>query len=397
MKRPCVAVDVSKGKSHYQAWINVDEKLGNPKVVNHDLSGFNEILSKIDEVKTKTKEDPVVVFESTGVYHLPLLRFLQNNQIDFIIVSPLESAKVRKSNIRSTKTDKRDCKNIARVYFIKDFDLYTKQDDIYQNMRNLNRYYHYLTEQVRKIKVQFRLTMDVVYPNFDKFKSEMYSDIVLETIKKYYHPDLAKNKKPSSIAKYLESKTCHKYEYLIPFANDFIEYAKNCASGCNKDSIECINLLEVINQLETKINEQEACLNELCDLASTLPNYYLIKSIPGIGYNIASRIMAELGDVRRFKNARALVAYCGLDPNIYQSGQIDGMHLSITKKGNKELRCLLYLACTNCIRTENKIRDYYNKKIADCKAYKTTIVACMNKLVRIIYSMCLNGCIFNNQ
>ena len=74
------------------------------------------------------------------------------------MISPLASAKVRKSNIRSTKNDKRDCKTIARAYFEKDFPLHKKSDEIYDNLREMNRYYHYLTEQslivvVTKIKM----------------------------------------------------------------------------------------------------------------------------------------------------------------------------------------------------------------------------------------------------
>ena len=76
---------------------------------------------------------------------------------------------------------------------------------------------------------------------------------------------------------------------------------------------------------------------------------------------------------------------------------MSGEHLRITKKGNKELRCLLYLACGITIQTDNKIHDYYNKKIADGLCRKSARIACMNKLLRVIYSMCKNGCEFINH
>ena len=108
MKKPCVAVDVSKSKSHYQGWINVDKKCGNAKCIEHSKIGFQEISNKLKELEGITNEKPVVVFESTGVYHRSLKQYLDDNEIDYIIISPLASAKVRKSNIRSTKNDKRD-------------------------------------------------------------------------------------------------------------------------------------------------------------------------------------------------------------------------------------------------------------------------------------------------
>ena len=115
-------------------------------LLSHNLEGFNQLLTKYNELKELTKADSVVVFEATGIYHRSLKQFLENSGIDFIIISPLASAKVRKSNIISTKTDKKDCKNIAMAYFIKDFKIYTKQDELYDNMREINKYYHYLTE-----------------------------------------------------------------------------------------------------------------------------------------------------------------------------------------------------------------------------------------------------------
>ena len=127
-----------------------------------------------------------------------------------------------------------------------------------------------------------------------------------------------------------------------------------------------------------------------------MPNYDSIRSIPGIGNNLAARILAEIGDVNRFNCASQLVAYVGIDPQIYQSGQISGLHLKISKKGNKKLRCLLYLALTCMIKTSRNtvIVDFYKKKKADGLASKSALVASMNKLVRIIYSLCKNGCLF---
>ena len=84
--------------------------------------------------------------------------------------------------------------------------------------------------------------------------------------------------------------------------------------------------------MNEKIQKQDNCLNQIIDLAKDLPNYELLLSIPGISNNLASRIIAELGDINRFPRIRQITVYAGLDPNIYQSGEIDGLHLKITKK-----------------------------------------------------------------
>lgn len=394
MKRPCIALDVSKGSSHYQGWINEDKKCGNPKKIEHNQEGFQEIITKAKELEGITNEKPIIVFETTGVYHRTLQCFLDENDMEYIIVSPLASAKVRKSNIRSTKTDKKDCKNIAKVYFEKDFKIHSKSDEIYDKMLDLNRYYQYLTTQLKKIKVQFRLILDIVFPNIDKLWSRLYSDVPMALLKKYSHPNQLKNKNPETLAKYLMKETSHHYNEAIKEANKIIEYCKTCCSGCSKESINCQVLKDLILQLNEKIQEQDNCLNQIIDLAKDLPNYELLLSIPGISNNLASRILAELGDINRFSRIRQITAYAGLDPHINQSGRNDGLHLKITKKGNKTLRCLLYLAIQNTLQQENKVSEFYHKKIAAGMNPKAAKIACMNKLLRIIYSMCNNGCVY---
>ena len=344
MKRPCIALDVSKGSSHYQGWVNVDKKCGNPKKIEHDQEGFQEIIAKAKELEGITNEKPIVVFEATGVYHRTLQCFLDENSMDYIIVSPLASAKVRKSNIRSTKTDKKDCKNIAKVYFEKDLKLHNKNDEIYDKMLDLNRYYQYLTVQLKKTKVQFRMILDVVFPNVDKLWADLYGDIPMTLFSKFDHPNQLKNKNPETLTKIIMKKTCHHHDVALKEATKIINFCKNCCSGCPETSVNCQMLQDLILQLNEKMEEQENCLNQIIDLAKDLPNYELLLSIPGISNNLASRILAELGDLNRFTRIRQITAYAGLDPSIYQSGEIDGLHLKITKKGNKNLRCLLYLA-----------------------------------------------------
>ncbi len=127
-------------------------------------------------------------------------------------------------------------------------------------------------------------------------------------------------------------------------------------------------------------------LNEMITVASTLEEYRYISSIDGIGPNLAARIIAEIGDIEEFKSREALVAYAGLDPHIYQSGDQDGKHLKISKKGNKYLRCLLFLAVGCSIRgaKDNPVNRFYQKKKQqsnplNSKAAKT---ACTAKLLK---------------
>ena len=249
---------------------------------------------------------------------------------------------------------------------------------------------------IRKDKVSFRAQLDVVFPGYDTLFDDLYSPVSLTIIEKYPHPEMLQKKKINTVSKVIQNKTCHRQATSDTMADKAIEYSKTIYSGCDKDDIEVLILQRLIKKLKEDMAEAERTISEMIKLAQELPDFSIIKSIPGIGDNLAARIIAELGDMTRFKKKNELVAFAGLDPRISESGQNDGDHMHITKKGNKRLRCLLYLAVTCSIRLkrdDNSIKDFYIKKKQQSnpmcsKAAKT---ACASKLVRIIYSMCKTG------
>lgn len=396
MKGFCISLDVSKGSSFYQGFKGLDEPITKPKKIEHNLEGFKELLNLKENIKKQYNEDCVVIFESTGIYHKPLQTYLDEHDFKYTIISPLLSAKVRKSDIRGTKTDAKDCASIAKVFYLKELRIYTKIDEIYADLKEKSRYYDFLVDEMKRWKIEFRRLLDIIYPGFDRVYDDLYGDFIQTFLLEYSHPEMIRKRRLDTIAKFLEKHTCHKEAYCIRQAQIIKEYAENCASGCSSKSYLVNQFDTVIHNLNAQIKHLQIVLEEIIELAKTLPNYDSIASIPGIGENLAARILAEIGDISRFNNVSQLVAFSGVDPQIYQSGQVSGLHLRISKKGNKKLRCLLYLAVTCMIKTsrDTSIVDFYKKKKADGLASKSALVASMNKLIRIIYSLCKNGCLF---
>lgn len=396
MKGFCISLDVSKGSSFYQGFKGLDEPITKPKKIEHNLEGFKELLNLKEKIKKQYNEDCVVIFESTGIYHKPLQTYLDEHDFKYTIISPLLSAKVRKSDIRGTKTDAKDCASIAKVFYLKELRIYTKIDEIYADLKEKSRYYDFLVDEMKRWKIEFRRLLGIIYPGLDKIFGDLYVDYIQAFLLEYSHPEIIRKRRLDTIAKFLEKKTCHKEAYSLRQAQIIKEYAENCASGCSSKSYLVNQFDTVIHNLNAQIKHLQIVLEEIIELAKTLPNYDSIASIPGIGENLAARILAEIGDISRFNNASQLVTFSGVDPQIYQSGQVSGLHLRISKKGNKKLRCLSYLAVTCMIKTsrDTSIVDFYKKKKADGLAPKSALVASMNKLIRIIYSLCKNGCLF---
>lgn len=396
MKGPIVSIDVSKGKSDYQAFKDLNVKYTGSRSIKHNKEGFDEIVNLVREMEKKLETEVCVVYEATGVYHRVLKKVLEDNNIKQFIINPLLSAKTKNDSLRSPKTDKLDPKSIAKTYYSHSLHNSHKQETIYHELRELSRYYEDILVHIRKDKVAFRAQLDIVFPGYDTLYDDLYGPVALAIIEKYPHPEMLQKKKINTVSKVIQNKTCHRQAVSDTMADKAIEYSKTIYSGSDKDDIEVLILQRFIKKLNEDMAEAERTIGEMIKLAQELPDFNIIKSIPGIGDNLAARIIAELGDMTRFKKKNELVAFAGLDPRISESGQNDGDHMHITKKGNKRLRCLLYLAVTCSIRLkrdDNSIKEFYIKKKQQSnpmcsKAAKT---ACASKLVRIIYSMCKTG------
>ena len=366
MKGPIVSIDVSKGKSDYQAFKDLNVKYTGSRSIKHNKEGFDEIVNLVREMEKKLETEVCVVYEATGVYHRVLKKVLEDNNIKQFIINPLLSAKTRKNDsLRSPKTDKLDPKSIAKTYYSHSLHNSHKQETIYHELRELSRYYEDILVHIRKDKVAFRAQLDIVFPGYDTLYDDLYGPVALAIIEKYPHPEMLQKKKINTVSKVIQNKTCHRQAVSDTMADKAIEYSKTIYSGCDKDDIEVLILQRFIKKLNEDMAEAERTIGEMIKLAQELPDFNIIKSIPGIGDNLAARIIAELGDMTRFKKKNELVAFAGLDPRISESGQNDGDHMHITKKGNKRLRCLLYLAVTCSIRLkrdDNSIKDFYIKK-----------------------------------
>lgn len=398
MKGPIISVDVSNGTSHFQGFIDQDKAYGSVRKIIHDVEGFSFFLKKLHELQDRTGEEVKVVYESTGVYTKPLQRFLEKNHIKQYVISPLQSAKQRQTQIHSKKTDKSDPRSIAAVYYSKQLREYKEEEEIYHKMRAMNRHYEDKLEHLRKYKVTFQCTLSNVFPGYMKLFKDGYSDISLTILKYYPHPDILKNKKVETVAKRIEKHCKHTYEVCLKYASKVVELANRTYPGCEKEDYEVDILLSLIRHIEETNKELDGILSDLIELAQQLPNYHLLLSIDGIGPNLASRILAELGNISRFESRESLVAYVGVDPNIYQSGQMNGLHYRISKKGNKRLRCLLYLAvtCNLRLKKDNPIKEFYQKKRQQPNPLnsKAAKIACVTKLIRTMFSMCNSGTIF---
>lgn len=385
----CLAIDVAKGKSMVTLVRFSGEVLIDPYEINHSINDFTNLLNRI----TKFKLDNVsVIMESTGIYHRPIERFFLDNKFKVFVINPIYG-KMKKRNLRKTKTDKEDCFNLVNLFLTNTFKEYSKPDQLYLDLNALSRQYFALDEVCVNIKNRYRNLVYLCFPEYENlFKGNtIYSSIALEFIENYPHANIISNTRIDKLQNFFK-KLNYKSWKSKPIK--IKEVACNSYPSVNMND----ELVSNLSQIARLVNEYQKAIDvvkyKITFLAKKSKYFEPINSIYGIGEFTASIIIAELGDINRFNNIKELTAYCGLDPSIKQSGKSINVHGSISKAGNKYMRKILFIACSNIItiigrtKQENDIEFYYRKKRNEGKHHYEAITACTTKLLRKILALC---------
>ena len=227
-----------------------------------------------------------------------------------------------------------------------------------------------------------------MYPNYHSLVSEVNSYSSLKFLYEFPHPHLILRHRQSTLVSKYEKLTNHSQYYVYNFINDLLGYINSIVPGDTIASISVSVFKNLIEQALFYKKQMDEIIARMYLFIKDKPLYNLLLSIPGVGMNKACRFIAEIGDINRFSK---ITSYAGLDSIIYQSGQYLGKHLPISKKGNKRLRMVLFIMARSMSRSflpNNHIQYFYQKKKVQpncCK--KVALVACANKLIKIIYQM----------
>ena len=393
---PLLAFDVSKGSSHCQGFYSFGKPSGKPAKVAHSKSGMAPAAGIAEALERQTGRRPKVVLESTGVYSKPVLRWAESAGLETFEVSPLESAKVRKSRIRPTKTDALDCAVIAEVAYTRSARRRVPASAHYSQLYSLSRRRDALVARLVASKNQYRKDLDCVWVCLDGC-CDPFSDYAMWAVAKFKHPEnLAKSSEEKLVLAMGKAGVRTGKESRRSMASKLIAYAKDALSGCGPKGGEVGSLLSSLEDVRRDMESLAEVTDRLTNLAKELPHFAQIASIVGIGGVLAALLCAEIGDPSRFKCRNGIVAYAGLDPTILQSGRNDGLHYSITRKGNPYLRRHLYLAVENMLmrKADNAIVKFYSKKKSSGLCHKAAATAACRKLLVCIWGMLRSGTFF---
>lgn len=397
-----VGIDVAKGKSTVCMLKPYGEIVCKPFDIEHQNKDLSELTSMIlkfdDEVK--------VVMEATGIYHLPVLTYLQEKGIFVTVINPYLMKVYRSEDLRKAKTDKIDSRIIANYGIEHWFTMeeFKMSEDIYGELKLLGQQYrHYMKLHVTSLHELTHLldyTMPGIKTMLASWNEGNRKDKLSDFVERFWHFDeITKYTESEFMDAYITWAKEKKYHQSQTKAKAIYELAHE---GIPTLSSETPSVKMLVTEAVRVLKEIDATLgvilSRMQELAKSLPEYSVVREMGGVGDVLAPKLIAEIGDVRRFHSGKALIAYAGIDTPPYESGQFIGSNRTITKRGSAALRKVGYetMRCIKtCPRLDDPVYQYVIKKEAEGKAKKSAKIAGLNKFLRIYYARVKE--IYNNS
>ena len=336
-----VGIDVSKGKSTVCILKPYGEIVASPFEVRHTESELKYLIQMIQRLDGEIR----IVMEATGIYHLPMLSSLQDQNLFVAVINPFEMKEYASRGLRRVKTDKQDSITIANYGIDNWYRLENHQgsDDVYSELKLLGRQYcHYMELHVKAL-LELTHMLDYTMPGIKKmlhsWSESNGKDKLSDFVERYWHFD--------NITAMTKDE----------FIEDYVSWAA-----------------------EKKYHQNRSKAAELYDLASDG-----ISTLPA---NTPST--KEIGDIRRFHSGKALIAFAGIDAPPYESGQFVGTNRKISKRGSKVLRKIGYetmrVLKTHKAPEDDAVYRFILKKEAEGKSKRQAKIAGLNKFLRIYYA-----------
>lgn len=381
-----VGIDVAKDK-HDCIIVDSDGVIRFPTfTIPNNKQGFRELLTNLKTCGSDFAQIKVGL-EATGHYSDNLLEFLIANDLPTTVINPLHTNLYRKGlSLRKTKTDKVDAHTIASM-LMSDVNLKSYSDISYHNeeLKSLTRYRFDKVKERAKLKTSISRLVTILFPELEKIVPTIHMASIYALLSEYPSATLIADVHLTRLTNLLEGASRGRYNKDTAIM--FREAARtSIGSIMPAKSLELKHTIRLIKELDYAIDEIESEIKRIMDEINSP-----ILSIPGIGYRMGAMIIAEIGDFSRFDSPDKILAYAGLSPSIYQSGQLESSYSRMEKRGSRYLRYALFNSTKFVCNWDPTFASYLAKKRAEGKHYNVAISHAAKKLVRVIYKLEKSG------
>ena len=378
----CVGIDVSKDKHDCFILSSAGVALADVFTIPNNLEGVHTLLDKL-RACCAPQESIKVGLEATGHYSYNILGFLLDNGLATYVLNPLRTNLYRKSlSLRKTKTDRVDARTIAAM-LLSDAGLKPYTDIAYHNeeLKSLTRYRFDKVKERAKLKTSISRLVCILFPELEKLVPTLHMASVYALLSEFPGAKQVAATHLTRLKALLADASKGRYGRDMAVV---IRDAARCSIGSRMPakSLELQHTIRLIRELDAEIKEIETAIQAIVDELHSP-----ITTIPGIGYRIGAMILAEVGDFSRFDSADKLLAYAGMSPSTYQSGQLKNCYPHMEKRGSRYLRYALYNAAKYVCLWDPAFAAYLAKKRAEGKHYNVALSHAAKKLVRLIFAL----------
>lgn len=382
----CVGIDVAKDKHDCFILSSEGTVLADVFAIPNSMEGFQFLLEKIHSC-VSPQDSIKVGLEATGHYSYNLLGFLLDSGLPTYVLNPLHTNLYRKSlSLRKTKTDKVDARTIAAM-LLSDLGLKPYTNTAYHNgeLKSLTRYRFDKVRERAKLKQSVSRLACILFPELEKLVPTLHMNSVYALLEEFPGARQIAQANLTRLKSLLSgsSKGHYKRDMAVTIRN---AARASVGSVMPAKSLELRHTIRLIRELDAEIADIEVSVQSIMEELHSP-----ITTIPGIGMRMGAMILAEVGDFSRFDSPDKVLAYAGLSPSTYQSGQLNNCYAHMEKRGSRYLRFAIYNATKYVCLWDPTFAAYLAKKRAEGKHYNVALSHAAKKLVRLIYAMEKSG------
>ena len=380
-------VDIAKVDHVIGAVDETGAEAARPMKFKNSEAGFERCIAWLESV-AESEDDVFVGMEATGHYWKACFAYLTAAGYRVCVVNPMQVHAMRKlKSLSGVKNDRIDSWLIAETLRQGDYDETRLATDEVQALKQLTRYHQGLKQELAAVKTQAICVLDAYFPEYAALFSDMFGAASLKVLAECPTPSEVARKRASSIARLLsEGSRGRLGDAKAAEVKAAAKSSVGIRLGEEAASFQIrtmVSQVEFLNATIAKVEKEVASL-----LARVEPD---ITTIPGVSTTTGAQIVAEIGDVKRFRNAASIVKYAGLNSGVDESGKYSAEGVPITKHGSPYLRRSLWLAANRARQYDPKLKEYYDKLRRKGKPHRVAVTAVARKLCHVVYAVMRDG------
>lgn len=381
-------VDVAKADHVIGAVDDRGEEQGKRMPFKNSAAGFERCEAWLEGV-AEGPSDVLVGMEATGHYWMALYAFLVSKGYQVAVIDPVQVRAVRRlKGLDKVKNDRVDAALIAETLRIGQYDPTRLATDEVQSLRTLTRYRQALKSELAEVKTQCTCLLDSYFPEFSRVFPDMFGAAGRAVLSRSPLPSQVARRRADSLQRDI-SEAARGSRRVDGRGAELRAAARSSIGirlGEGAADMQIRSLVRQMDFLDGECAKVEAAVREILERVEPL-----VLTIPGVSYTTGAQIVAEIGDIGRFRGAPALVSYAGLNSSVSQSGKFDSGGGPITKHGSPYLRRALWLAANRARQYDPSLRAFYERKRAEGKCHRVAVTAVARKLCHIVFAVMRDG------